>query len=69
MRSEKLLNIEFFITEKEEGKIECKLGPVIFIICREGKNIYCYENLQRILLVLVVNVGGRKCRPLGSEKG
>lgn len=40
MRPEKLLNIQFFITEKEEGKIECKVGAVTFIISREGKKIF-----------------------------
>jgi len=37
LHSEKLLNIELFITEKEKGKIECKVAAVTFIICREGK--------------------------------
>ena len=46
------------------------MGVVVFIIHREGqKNIYCSETLQRMLLVLVTNVEGRKGRPLGSEDG
>jgi len=47
------------------------LGGSRYIYYMQGgeKYIYCFKTLQRMLLVLVVNVEGRKGRPLGSEDG